>query len=77
MAVPMKPLRTHNRENLSDLVVSAHRLVWVCHERTVDKKPVEKWLSACPQTHRTGDREDKDGKIDDEETQEGHSHRVR
>jgi hypothetical protein len=44
----------------------------VLHKRTIDKNPVQEWLFACPKTYRTGDREDKDGEINDQETRKGH-----
>jgi hypothetical protein len=51
-------------------------MVWVFDERTVNKEPAEKWLSACPQTYRTGDHENKDGEINNQETQKRRSHRL-
>jgi hypothetical protein len=77
MAVSKRPLHTHNRESLSDFVVSAYQMAWVRYERTIDKKAVEKWLSVCPQTYGTSNRENKDGEIDDQETRKGHGHQLR
>jgi hypothetical protein len=46
------------------------------YERTVEKKAVEEWLSACPQTYGTSNRENEDGEIDDQETQISQGHRL-
>jgi hypothetical protein len=76
MAVSKTSLHTHNRESLSDFVVSAYQMAWVRYERTIDKKAAEKWLSACPQTYGTSNRENKDGEVDDQETQISQGHRL-
>jgi hypothetical protein len=73
---PLQTLvRTHNREDLDEIIVLAREMVSVRHERTVDKQPMKKWLSAVPQTERASNREDEDGEIEDKKAGEGYGHR--